>query len=75
MSFPARQHVNQTVFRCAHYDIPVLIESKVVYPSDLFADMPQRILSRTCSHEFDCHLMDRSACPMRLQQIRLQTLQ
>lgn len=75
MSFPARSEVQKAVYHCAHYDIPVLIESKVVYPSDLFAEMPQRILNRTCSHEFDCFLLDKSACPMHLQQIRMQTLQ
>ena len=75
MSFPARAHVQKNVYRCAHYDIPVLIESNVVYPSDLFSEMPQRILNRTCSHEIDCFLLDKSACPMRLQQIRKQTLQ
>ena len=75
MSFPARAESQKTVYHCAHCDAPVLIESKVVYPSDLFAEMPQRILKRTCSHEFDCLLLDKSACPMHLQQIRNQTLQ
>ncbi len=75
MSFPARAHVQQTVYHCVHNDIPVRVETKVVYPSDLFAEMPQRILNRTCSHEFDCFLLDKSACPMHLRQIRNQTLQ
>jgi hypothetical protein len=75
MSFPARPQVNQTVYKCAHYDVPVLIENKVVYPSDIFAEMPQRLLNRTCSHEFDCYLLDKSACPMHLRQIRNQMLQ
>ena len=75
MSYPARAQTHQTVFHCAHYEIPVLIESKVVYPSDAFAEMPQRLMSRTCSHEFDCYLIDKSACPMHLRQIRNQILQ
>jgi hypothetical protein len=53
----------------------VLVESNVVYPSDVFAEMPQRLMSRTCSHEFDCYLLDKSACPMHLRQIRNQMLQ
>lgn len=75
MSYPARPEVHQMVFNCAHYDVPVLIESKVVYPADAFAEMPQRLMSRTCSREFDCFLTDKSACPMRLRQIRNQMLQ
>ena len=75
MGYPAEVRSQQAVFLCAHYRAPVVIESSVVYPSDLFWEQPQRILQRTCSAEFDCILLDKSACPMRLQQIGKQNLQ
>ena len=52
----------------------VRIETRVTYPCDLFAEQPQRIMDRTCSDEFNCVLLDKSACPMHLQQIRTQLL-
>ena len=70
MGYPAQLGIKETVFACPHYDIPVKIESQVVYPSDFFQDQPNRIIQRTCSYEFDCYLLDKSACPMKLLQIR-----
>ena len=70
MGFPAQLRLQETVFVCPHYDIPVKIESQVVYPSDFFQDQPNRIIQRACSHEFDCFLQDKSACPMKLSRIR-----
>ncbi len=74
MGFPAQLHREQSFFDCPHYDIPVKVESHVVHPSDYFQELPQRIVRRTCSHEFDCFLLDKSACPMKLLQIRGQML-
>lgn len=74
MAYSAQAHQQQMVYACPHYDIPVRVESQVVMPSDFFREMPQRITRRTCSHEFDCFLLDKSACPMKLLQIRKQTL-
>ena len=70
MRFPVQLRLQETVFACPHYDIPVKIESQIVYPSDFFQDQPKRIIQRTCSHEFDCYLLDKSACHMKLLQIR-----
>ena len=75
MAYPAQLRLQQTVFSCQHYSVPVRVESHVAYPSDFFRELPQRILRRTCSAEFDCILVDKAACPMRIQQIRLQTSQ
>ncbi len=70
MAFSSRMHIEEKTYQCAHCSQPVVIESKIVYPSDLFREMPQRIAGRSCNHEFDCVLMDKSACPMKLLQIR-----
>ncbi|MEX1247063.1 MAG: hypothetical protein WEA61_01155 [Anaerolineales bacterium] len=73
MSYPAQLRLEQMVFDCPHYQVPVRVESRMAVPSDFFRESPVRILQRTCSAEFDCVLLDKSACPMRIQQIRLQT--
>ena len=75
MAYPAHSRLQQTVYSCPHYSVPVRVESRISYPSDLFREQPQRIMQRTCSAEFDCILVDKSACPMRILQIRSQTLQ
>lgn len=75
MAYPAQSRLQQTVYSCPHYSVPVRVESHVAYPSDFFREQPQRILQRTCSAEFDCILLDKAACPMRILQIRSQTLQ
>lgn len=75
MSYPAQSRVERRDFVCPHYHLTVQVESRVAMPSDVFREQPARITDRTCSAEFDCVLIDKSACPMHLQQIRLQTLQ
>ena len=74
MSYPATTHMQETFFNCPHFSDLVRIETRVTYPCDLFAEQPQRIMDRTCSDEFNCVLLDKSACPMHLQQIRTQLL-
>ncbi len=74
MAYLARNQRQHMVFTCPHYGFPVNIETEVVYPSDFFRELPPRILQRTCSGEFDCVVVDKSACPMRLAQIRNQTM-
>ncbi|MEX2161314.1 MAG: hypothetical protein WD751_05300 [Anaerolineales bacterium] len=71
MSYPAQFRLEQKVFACPHYQVPVRVESRVAIPSDFFRESPVRIVQRTCSAEFDCVLVDKSACPMGIQQIRL----
>lgn len=74
MSYAAQEQVRRSYYRCPHYDQPAVIDTCVAQPSYFFREMPSRIISRTCSAEFDCILMDKSACPMRLVQIRNQIL-
>lgn len=75
MSYPAQTRTERRDYVCPHYHLTVQVETRVVFPSDFFREYPARIMERKCSGEFDCVLVDKSACPMHLQQIRLQTLQ
>jgi hypothetical protein len=47
----------------------VQIKSTVVYPARPFGAIPPRLVRRECDHLVDCHLLDKSACPMGVMSI------
>lgn len=47
---------------CGHAKEDVTIETRFVYPAEIFPDQPPRIQSRNCSHYLDCNLQDKTVC-------------
>ena len=46
------------------------IKSTVVYPARPFGSILPRLVRRECDHLVDCHLLDKSACPMGVMSIQ-----
>lgn len=70
MAYSAHSENQETVFTCPHINQPVQVATQVVYPSSFFRDLPPRVVQRTCSGEFDCVLVDKSACPVKVEEGR-----
>jgi len=51
---------------CVHVGKEVKIRSQIVYPIGFLRGEAPRITTRKCDHFSDCHLLDKSACPMGL---------
>ena len=53
-------------YDCVHVGKEVKIKSQIVYPIGFLRGDAPRIKSRHCNQFADCHLLDKSACPMGL---------
>jgi hypothetical protein len=51
---------------CVHVGKEVKIRSRIVYPIGFLRGDTPRITDRKCDQFADCHLLDKSACPMGL---------
>jgi hypothetical protein len=56
-------------YDCAHMGKLVTIGTDFVYPEGLLRGSLPRIVGRKCDHYVDCHLSDKTACPMGLTRI------
>ena len=64
--------LNREIYNCPYCGYPVRIESVVRYPGKLAGQAPRRIMARVCSHQEDCDLKDKQACPMDVYHFQLQ---
>ena len=66
MHVPGRLQNQAQSVECVHVGEKVRIQSQIVFPIGLLRGDTPRIVSRKCDHNSECHLMDKSACPMGL---------
>jgi len=69
METDERVQQDQQSYTCVHAGGEVQIKSTVVYPARPFGSIPPRLVRRECDHLVDCHLLDKSACPMGVMSI------
>ncbi len=66
MNVPGRLRKQEHKLDCIHVGEEVRVQSQIVFPIGLLRGDAPRIVNRRCDHFADCHLMDKSACPMGL---------
>ena len=47
---------------CSHAKSEITLTTSFVFPANFLPDQPPRLLSRECSHYFDCNLVNKKAC-------------
>ena len=52
----------QKICYCERIGEEIVLETKVVFPSEQLPDQPPRVLARRCSNETMCNQFDRMMC-------------